>query len=174
VLCVSGTIGDAALGLAVRGSSVPLWGSILSTQDREFLADRYLHPQPRNGLAAALLAHASAAMDVSDGLAGDLAKMMRAGGTSAVVDADKIPLSPAARAALTAEPSLFDRLVTGGDDYEILAAVPPERLDAFLSASAKAGVATIAIGTVTEGTALPLFRRAGEERRYERGSYRHF
>ncbi|MFL5325515.1 MAG: thiamine-phosphate kinase [Microvirga sp.] len=174
VLCVSGTIGDAALGLAVRGSSVPLWGSILSTQDREFLADRYLHPQPRNGLAAALLAHASAAMDVSDGLAGDLAKMMRAGGTSAVVDADKIPLSPAARAALTAEPSLFDRLVTGGDDYEILAAVPPERLDAFLAASTKAGVATTAIGTVTEGTALPLFRRAGEERRYERGSYRHF
>ena len=113
-------------------------------------------------------------MDVSDGLAGDLAKMMRAGGTSAVVDADTIPLSAAARAALAAEPSLFDPLVTGGDDYEILAAVPPERLDAFLAASAEAGVATTAIGTVTKGTALPLFRRAGEERRYERGSYRHF
>jgi thiamine-monophosphate kinase len=176
-ICVSGTIGDATLGLALRGSassSAPSWASGLSAEQREFLIDRYLHPQPRVALAPALLGHASAAMDVSDGLAGDLAKMMRASGATAVVEAEEIPLSAAARAALSADPSLFDRLVTGGDDYEILAAVPPERLEAYLAAAAEAGVATTAIGTVTEGQELPAFRVGGIERRYERGSYSHF
>jgi len=173
-ILVTGTIGDAALGLGLLTGGEVAGALASDPAARDFLVSRYRVPQPRNSFAEAVRDHATAAMDVSDGLAGDLAKMMRAGGTSAVVDADKIPLSPAARAALAAEPSLFDRLVTGGDDYEILAAIPPERLDAFLAASTKAGVATTAIGTVTKGTALPLFRRAGEERRYERGSYRHF
>lgn len=173
-LCVSGTIGDAALGLALRGPSAPSWRDALSPEQRSFLVDRYLQPQPRLALAAALLEHASAAMDVSDGLAGDLAKMMRASGASAAVEAEAVPLSPAARAALAAEPSLFDRIVTGGDDYEILVAVPPARLDAFLAASTRAGMATTAIGTVTEGQEPPLFRCGGLGRRYERGSYSHF
>ncbi|HEX8662595.1 MAG TPA: thiamine-phosphate kinase [Beijerinckiaceae bacterium] len=172
-LCVSGTIGDGALGLALRGGA-PSWAAALSGDERAFLIDRYLHPRPRIALAPALLAHASAAMDVSDGLAGDLAKMMRASGTAAAVEADSIPLSPAARAALAADPSLFDRLVTGGDDYEVLAAVPPERLETFLKASVEAGVATSAIGTVTEGQGPPVFRRGGTERRYAQGSYSHF
>jgi thiamine-monophosphate kinase len=172
-ICVSGTIGDAALGLALRGSA-PSWAPALSAAEREFLIDRYLHPQPRIALARALLGHVSAAMDVSDGLAGDLAKMMRASGVTATIEADRVPLSPAARAALAADPSLFDRLVIGGDDYEILAAVPPERLDAYLAASAEAGVATTAIGTVTEGQGLPAFYIGGAERRYEHGSYSHF
>ena len=159
---------------SVLGAKAPSWAAALSAAEREFLADRYLHPQPRLALAPALLRHASAAMDVSDGLAGDLAKMMRASRASATVEAREIPLSAAARAALSADPSLFERLVTGGDDYEILAAVPPERLDVFLAALAAAGVATTAIGTVTEGQGLPVFRVGGAERRYERGSYSHF
>ncbi|HEX8164335.1 MAG TPA: thiamine-phosphate kinase [Beijerinckiaceae bacterium] len=173
-ICVSGTIGDAALGLMLRRSAAQAWASGLSRDELAFLVDRYLHPRPRVALSPALLDHASAAMDVSDGLAGDLAKMMRASGTMATIAADDVPLSPAARAALAADPSLFDRLVTGGDDYEILATVRPGRLAAYLAASAAAGVATIAIGTVTEGQGLPVFRRGGEERRYERGSYSHF
>ena len=79
-LCVTGTIGDAALGLALRAADPPAWAARLSREERDHLADRYLHPRPRLAVAAALRAHASAAMDVSDGLAGDLAKMMRAGG----------------------------------------------------------------------------------------------
>jgi thiamine-monophosphate kinase len=113
-------------------------------------------------------------MDVSDGLAGDLAKMMRASGTAAIIEGDSVPLSPAARAALAADPSLLDRLVTGGDDYEILATVPPGRLEAFLERSRVGGVATSAIGTVTEGKGLPVFRFGGTERRYQHGSYSHF
>lgn len=173
-LCVSGTIGDAALGLALRAPEAPAWAAALSDGQRDFLLGRYLRPQPRTALAPVLVGHASAAMDVSDGLAGDLAKMLRASGATAAIEAEAIPFSPAARAALATEPALFDRLVTGGDDYEILAAVPPARLDAFLAAAAAAGVATAAIGTVAEGSGPPLFRRGGTERRYARGSYSHF
>jgi thiamine-monophosphate kinase len=173
-IVVSGTIGDGGLGLALRGASRPAWAAALSGEERAFLLDRYLHPQPRLALASALIEHASAAMDVSDGLAGDLAKMVRASGATAVVETAQVPLSPAARAALAADPALLDRLLTGGDDYEILAAVPPERLDAFLAASGQAGLATVPIGIVTEGQGLPVFRHGGTERRYERGSYSHF
>jgi thiamine-monophosphate kinase len=173
-LVVSGTIGDGALGLALRGASRPPWAAALSGDERAFLVDRYLHPQPRLALAATLIEHASAAMDVSDGLAGDLAKMMRASGTTALVEAEEVPLSAAARRAIGADPPLLDRVLTGGDDYEIVAAVPPRRLDGFRASSAEAGVATTVIGTVTEGQGLPVFRQGGAERRHERGSYSHF
>jgi thiamine-monophosphate kinase len=100
--------------------------------------------------------------------------MMRASGATATVEAERVPISAAARAALAADPSLFERLVTGGDDYEVLAAIPPANLDRYLAASAEAGVATTAIGTATEGQGPPMFRVGGVERRYERGSYSHF
>jgi thiamine-monophosphate kinase len=173
-LCVTGTIGDAALGLVLRRGDRPAWASRLSPEHRAFLADRYLHPRPRLALAGILGTHASAAMDVSDGLAGDLAKMMRAGGATAVVDLEAVPVSPAARAVLTADAGLLDLLVTGGDDYEILCVVPPRRLDAFIADAATAGVEVTAIGTVQDGDGLPVFRRAGVERRYEQGSFSHF
>ncbi len=172
VLCVTGTIGDAALGLALR--EAPAWVSALSEAGRAHLADRYLHPRPRLALTAALREHARAAMDVSDGLAGDLSKMMRTSGTTAVVEALAVPLSAAARAALAREPGLFERVVTGGDDYEILCAVPPEREAAFAAAAAAAGVPLSTIGRVEAGEGLPLFRDGGREWRYERGSFSHF
>jgi thiamine-monophosphate kinase len=113
-------------------------------------------------------------MDVSDGLAGDLAKMMRASGATAVVDLEQVPLSPAARGALAAESGLIDLCVTGGDDYEILCAVPEAGLARFLDASAAAGVQATVIGAVIDGEGLPVFRSGGRERRYEKGSFSHF
>jgi thiamine-monophosphate kinase len=121
-----------------------------------------------------VLANASAAIDVSDGLAGDLAKMMQASGARAEVDLEAVPLSEAARAAVAADPALLDSLVTGGDDYEILCAVPPAGVDAFIEECAAAGVPAVAIGTVCAGEGLPVFRAGGSERRYERGSFSHF
>lgn len=173
-LCVSGTIGDAALGLLLQGEAEPSWASALAPDGRAFLIDRYRHPRPRSALAPVLLAGASAAMDVSDGLAGDLAKMMRASGTTARVESARVPLSDPARAALAAEPGLFERLVTGGDDYEILCAVPQDRLAAVRAGAARAGVPVAEIGAVEAGEGLPIFRDDGRQTRYERGSFSHF
>lgn len=173
-ICVTGTIGDAALGLALRRDASAPWACGLTGEERVYLTDRYLRPRPRIALGPAVREHARAAMDVSDGLAGDLAKMMRASGVSAVVDIQAIPLSPAARAAVAVDNRLMDRLVTGGDDYEILCAVSDARITAFLEASAAAGVPATTIGTVVEGGGLPVFRDGGRERRFETGSFSHF
>jgi thiamine-monophosphate kinase len=173
-LCVTGTIGDAVLGLALLQGRARAWAGALIEDERAFLIDRYRHPRPRLAATAAVLANASAAMDVSDGLAGDLAKMMRASGATAEVDLEAVPLSEAARAAVAADPALLDSLVTGGDDYEILCAVPPGASERYVDACRAAGVSAAVIGTVHEGDALPVFRRRGTERRYQRGSFSHF
>jgi thiamine-monophosphate kinase len=180
VVCLTGTVGDAALGLALRappGSATGAdenWQASLTPGDRGHLVDRYLHPQPRIALARTLREYASAAMDVSDGLAGDLAKMLRVSGVTAVVDVDRVPLSRAVRAATQVEPRLVDRALTGGDDYEILCTVAPERLADFEAEAHNAGVSLSAIGQIVEGTGLPAFLVHGTERRFGKGSFSHF
>lgn len=170
-LCVSGTIGDAALGLRLR--LAPDAG--LAPADRDALLDRYLHPRPRLALVPALRAHARAAMDVSDGLVGDLTKMLAGTGLTARVDAAAVPLSPAARALIARDEAHFATALTGGDDYEILCAVPPEALTGFLDAAARAGVPATAIGTVEAGDAPPRFLDAeGRTVTFGAGSFSHF
>ena len=171
-ICVTCTIGDGALGLKLR--SAPAWSEVLSPDERAHLADRYLHPQPRHRLAAALRNHASAAMDVSDGLAGDLAKMMKASGVSAVVEKDQVPLSAAAARAIQESPELLDLALTGGDDYEILCTVPEKSLDRFRQEADSIGFPLSVIGRVVSGDGRPVFRMNGLERRYDVGSYQHF
>jgi thiamine-monophosphate kinase len=171
-VCVTGTIGDATLGLAIRDN--PGWAALLSSEDRAFLDDRYLHPRPRNDLAEALRAHANSAMDVSDGLAGDIAKLLRTASLGAVIETDKVPLSRAAQAALAAEPRLIDRILTGGDDYEVLCTVSPDHLDAMLMAAQRAAIPLTPIGTVSDEAGVPVFRSAEGDRRYPAGSFSHF
>ncbi|GJE27004.1 thiamine-phosphate kinase [Methylobacterium organophilum] len=174
-LCVSGSIGDAALGLRLRLDPGGPLAAGLRPEERAPLLDRYLHPRPRLALAPALCAHARAAMDVSDGLAGDLAKMLRLEGLTARIERVAIPLSQAAAAALRLDPELIETVLTGGDDYEILCAVPPGQLDAFLTEAAAAGVPATAIGTVVAGEGPPVFvDAAGAERRFAGGSFSHF
>jgi thiamine-monophosphate kinase len=148
---VTGTIGDAALGLLLRQESGAgkRWG--LDRTRRDHLLDRYLVPQPRSAVAAAIGSHASAAMDVSDGLAGDLAKLCRASAVAAEIEVARVPLSDAARGALARDPALIETIITGGDDYEVLAAVPAGKVAALCRAAAAAGVAMTEIGTVVAG-----------------------
>lgn len=173
-LVVTGTIGDSALGLLLRTAPGASWTDSLGVEGRVFLTDRYLHPRPRLAAAEAVRRYASAAMDVSDGLAGDLAKMCRASGVSAEVDLALVPLSEPVRAAVAATATLLDRAVTGGDDYEILATVPDANLASFLRAVDAAGVRATVIGRIVEGDGLPVFRDDGVEKRYASGSYSHF
>jgi thiamine-monophosphate kinase len=173
-VCVTGTIGDAALGLSLRKDPLSAWAQEMTLEKRVHLTDRYLHPQPRIALADVVRRHARAAMDISDGLAGDLAKMAKASGLTAEVDLASIPLSAAARLALEADPSRIDTIVTGGDDYELLCAVAPENLDEFSAEAAAAGVSAISIGRFCKGDSLPLFSDATGQKRYQVGSYTHF
>ena len=170
---VTGTIGDAALGLQARLKPDAAWVSKLAPEHKAHLLNRYLHPQPRNALAKTLRRHAHAAMDVSDGLAGDLARMMRVSGTGADVALDDVPLSPAARAALMADLSLAEMVFTGGDDYEILCTVPAVSETEFVQASQKAGIAAARIGRVTDKPGQVRFHWQGAEVRFGRGSYSH-
>jgi thiamine-monophosphate kinase len=172
IICVTGTIGDGALGLKLR--KAPVWAEALSSDEKAHLADRYLHPQPRHRLARVVREHAHASMDVSDGLGGDLAKMLRASGVSAVIEGEKIPFSPAVQKAIAVEPTLYDLAVTGGDDYEILCTVPEKSLDRFKKEADSVGITLSAIGRVISGHELPVFRMQDSERRYDAGSFSHF
>ena len=91
----------------------------------EHLVARYRLPQPRNALAETVRTHARAAMDVSDGLAADLAKLCRVSNVSADIAVARVPLSSAASQALQADAALIEPILTGGEDYEILCAVAP-------------------------------------------------
>jgi thiamine-monophosphate kinase len=174
-IVVTGTIGDAALGLDILRA-----GAVAAALGNDpaavaMLIGRYHVPQPRVGLAQTVREFASAAMDVSDGLAGDLAKLCAASGVSAVIDANSIPLSPAAAALLARGTVGIETIVAGGDDYEILCTISENRFEAFADAARRAGVPVTSIGTVMAGAAPPRFLDGqGEEISLSRLSYSHF
>lgn len=172
-VAVTGTIGDAALGLLRHKDNIfdKRWS--LSDEQSVHLKERYLLPEPRTALAEAVLHHASAAIDVSDGFAGDLAKLARASGVAAEIDVARVPLSDAAQAALAADPALIEAILTGGDDYEILLTLPPPQLAAFRDAAQKAGVAIAEIGRITAGEGV-RFARDGKAMTFANLSYSHF
>ena len=173
VLFVSGTIGDAALGLQLRKH--PASGTGLTGAARAHLLERYRLPEPRTVLAETIRTHASAAMDISDGLAGDLAKLCRASNVSVSVAVDAIPLSDAARALLAQKPDLLETALSGGDDYEILAAVPPAKVESFRAGADTAGVPVTEIGRMEAGEAGPQFvDTKGTPLVFKQASYTHF
>jgi thiamine-monophosphate kinase len=146
ILYVSGVIGGSSLGLALLSGERGPWNS-LAQPIRDALIARYRVPDPPTALAPILVEHASAAMDVSDGLVGDCDKLCAASGCSAVLEADAVPLP----AGTSKEPALVSRLITAGEDFEVLAAVSPDRAAAFESAAAAAGVRVTLVGRLIEG-----------------------
>jgi thiamine-monophosphate kinase len=174
-LVVTGTIGDAMLGLAILKGGPAAAALADNAAASDMLVGRYRVPLPRNAIAHAIREHANAAMDVSDGLAGDLAKLCAASGVTAVIDAPSVPLSGPAAALLASGVVGIKALVSGGDDYEILCTIPENRFDAFSKAAGMAGVTVTAIGTVIAGTSAPKFLDAqGREIQMSRLSYSHF
>jgi thiamine-monophosphate kinase len=171
IVAVTGTIGDAALGLAcLKGQKLLDDVSACDT-----LVARYRAPQPRNALAEAIRMHANAAMDISDGLAGDLSKLCAASHVSATVEASAIPLSDPARRILSSGAAGVEMLIAGGDDYEVLCTVPENHWASFCEAARHTGVAVTEIGRVQKGNAAPIFLDAsGMPIVLKRLSYSHF
>ena len=162
-LWVTGTVGDAALGLAV------LQGRLRA--DGHALIERYRLPQPRLALSAGLHGIASAAIDISDGLVQDLGHLCRGSGLAATIDASLLPRSPAARAA---GPDWLETCLTGGDDYELLLAVAQEREAALLALSTRTGIAVTRIGAMQPGAArVRVLDAAGDEMRLARPGWSH-
>ncbi|MGE0766541.1 MAG: thiamine-phosphate kinase [Hyphomicrobiaceae bacterium] len=139
VLFVSGSLGEAALGLALlRDPALATQWGVDRTAVRA--AERkYRRPQPRLALRDVLRRHASAAMDLSDGLAKDLGRMCRAGGVGAKVRNEAIPRDAVARAAISVDPDRWNEVLAGGDDYELLIAVDASEADTFERAAIAAG-----------------------------------
>jgi thiamine-monophosphate kinase len=173
LVVVTESIGDAALGLMLRRDQSLAQRWRLSDVQKSHLEQRYLLPEPRNALADAVLLNASAAMDVSDGLAGDLAKLCRASGVAAEIDIARVPLSDAARAALATDPALIETVLTGGDDYEIVLTLPPEKLDGLLKAADGVAIAVTVIGRVAAGQGA-RFMQDGKALAFARAAYSHF
>jgi thiamine-monophosphate kinase len=167
---VSGTIGDASLGLAVRNGKD--WK--LSEAQRQHLVARYLLPQPRNALAEAVRRHASAAMDVSDGLAGDFAKLCRASQVGASIAVERIPMSDAAQAVLAADPAMREIALSGGDDYEIVCTVPAAKAQSFRAAAQAANVPVSEIGEIVAGEGARFLGSDGEPLTFQRAAFSHF
>ncbi|SDS07906.1 thiamine-phosphate kinase [Bradyrhizobium canariense] len=175
LVVVTGTIGDAALGLDVLKGGVVAGALASDRAGRDMLIGRYRVPQPRNALANVIRDYASAAMDVSDGLAGDLAKLCAASGVSAAIDAQSIPLSATARALITRGAVDIASIVSGGDDYEILCVIPEDRFDVFEQAAKASGVPVTVIGGIVAGSSVPrFFGGEGREIPLSRLSYSHF
>jgi thiamine-monophosphate kinase len=172
---VSGTIGDAALGLDILKGGALAAALANDAAAREMLIGRYRIPQPRVDMAQAVRDHASAAMDISDGLAGDLAKLCAASEVSAAIDVQSIPLSGPAQSLLSSRAVGIESILSGGDDYEILCTIPENRFEAFEQAAKLAGIAVTSIGTIIAGSSVPRFIDAqGAGIALPRLSYSHF
>jgi thiamine-monophosphate kinase len=174
IIYVTGTIGDAVLGLLMRRQPKRTAFRGLSRAEKAHLADRYLLPRPRLALANTVRRFASASIDVSDGLAGDLGKLVAASGVGARIEAARVPLSPAARKALAVEARLLETVLSGGDDYEIVCTVPPARRARFEAAARRANVKVSPIGRIETGEGVKIVGRDGKPIRLARSSFSHF
>jgi thiamine-monophosphate kinase len=167
---VSGTLGDAALGLdAVRGGLPSLAPEALA-----YLADRYRLPQPRSLLGPRLIGQAHAMMDVSDGLVADLGHLCKASAVGAVVEAARLPLSPAARSAVEAAPGLLAKALSGGDDYELLFTAAADAAPAIAAIAGEVGVPVTCIGRIEGGEGVRVLDGEGAPMTVKDPGYRHF
>lgn len=175
VILVTGTIGDAALGLDMLTGGAAATALASDPAAGDALISRYRIPQPRNVLAQAVRDHATAAMDVSDGLAGDLTKLCAASGVSATVNVASVPLSAAAAGLVARNAICVETLLAGGDDYEVLCTVSPALSDTMIAAGRAMDLAVTAIGTIVAGHERPRFLdRQGQALALTRLSYSHF
>ncbi len=164
---VTGTLGDAAAGLAsLMGCPVP------DAAVRARLESRFARPDVRVAEGLALAPLATAAIDVSDGLVADLGHICARSGCGAIVDVDRVPLSPELRAACTPDRALAHALA-GGDDYELCFTAPANRSAAVRAALDATGTEVTRIGRLVTGNAVAC-QRDGEPYEFQARGYAHF
>jgi thiamine-monophosphate kinase len=174
-LYVSGTIGDAALGLRLLKEPALARSWDLSEKDVTFLIGRYRRPTPRTELVIPVRNFAQSAIDVSDGLVGDIEKLAQVSRVGVVIEAAKVPLSAAARKVVAREPKLLASLLTAGDDYEIVAAVPEASVAAFEAEAKEKGMPVTAIGRISgSGGEVKALGPDGKPLALDRKGYAHF
>ena len=172
---VSGAIGDSVLGLALRRDPALAARWQLATAARERLEARHLKPTPPARLTPTLIDSASAAMDVSDGLVKDFGRMCRASGVGGRIEAARVPLSAEARALVAGGVVKLADLLTGGEDYEVLAAVAPERAGDFERSAGAAGASVTPIGAFAEaGSGVRVIDAAGVDLAFTTTGWDHF
>lgn len=174
LVAVSGTLGASAAGLRLLATSGD--DPRRSAATAPLLIDAHRRPQPRLALGAVLRDRgATAAMDLSDGLLGDLPKILAASNVAARIDAGRIPVAAAVRALFPDE--WFDLATRGGEDYELLFTVPPTAWPVVAEASVAAGASVTAIGEVVAphpGGALVMTGLDGAEHAVAIGAFDHF
>jgi thiamine-monophosphate kinase len=153
---VTGSPGDAAAGLALEQNRL----HVADPMSAQILRDRFLFPTPRCEVGIALRGLASACIDVSDGLGGDLEKLCAASGCGAEVDAAALPVSESLLGAVGRE-SAREYALTGGEDYELLFTVPLARLGAMTNAIARGLGPVTRIGSLVSGKGVRVFSRGG-------------
>lgn len=173
-LFVTGTLGDAALGLALLKEAALAQRLGLEAGETSELVHRFLRPRPRLALGPLLLGHASAAMDLSDGLMKDCGRMCAASGVAAQLRIDALPLSDPARKAVAKDAAWFQAVAAAGDDYEILAAVPGAKAEGFAKGAAALDFPVTRIGEVRSGSGVRMERPDGSEMIFARTGWDHF
>jgi thiamine-monophosphate kinase len=171
MLFVTGTIGDAALGLMVAHNDKRL----MDLEGAAILHSLYLAPRPPVSFAPVIASHASASMDISDGFIGDLEKMARASNVDFEVSALKVPLSAQVRGAVDQVPELIGTVLTGGDDYQCLFTVPQAQMEDFQAAVASQEVQVTEVGIAKPGSGkVSVAGLSGKEFGSGKNSYSHF
>jgi thiamine-monophosphate kinase len=164
LLWVSGTIGDAGVGLAM------LMGELAAD---EALIGRYRRPQPRLAAGQALGVEVSAMMDVSDGLLIDAARLGEASGLGIKLDLDEVPLSQGFRRVMGDGRQACLRAAIAGDDYELLFAAPEAATGRIRDLASELGLPLTRIGTLDAGAGLQIFDQQGQVPLPERLGYEH-
>jgi thiamine-monophosphate kinase len=167
---VSGTIGDAFLGLDLLRGAHP----DLAPEHRDYLVRRFRLPEPRTELGPRLCGIARAMIDVSDGLLADLGHICETSRAAAIVELDLLPLSLAARAVVERDPGIRAQLAAAGDDYELLFAAPADAAEAIATLSLRLGLPVTKIGRIDVGTGVRLLNTDGHQIPLEVTGYRHF
>jgi thiamine-monophosphate kinase len=169
---VSGTIGDAFLGLGVLREDLEFVG--IAKGFRDALAARFQLPEPRVALGCRLVGVADAMCDVSDGLIADLGHICDASEVGATIRLKAVPLSPAADAMVAAQRTTRLALATGGDDYELVFAAPSDADTVIGKLAAELGLPITAIGTIEAGKGVRVLDAAGKPVAPTSTGWRHF